>query len=320
MCDWNVELIRTDFAKNIIASAVSRRTARNRQIKITETELLIRLTGGVFVHVANSASQVFASTQKLALETIDLLASRYVKKAGCEPHFYLITWKCDDLALRPVSLGEAWRLDEAEMELHYGSEFPQWHQELSRRLTTRKSGVTLLRGDPGTGKTTYLRHLIVSLNETHRFLYLPLNNGWMLGGFNSVEFWHKQKQLDPDRKLVVIIEDAEEFLIERTQSQETNHVSDLLNIGDGLMGDYLQLHLICTINCPLNVLDKAVTRPGRLLAYRQFRRLSSDHAQRIAKAKGLVIPEQDNYSLAEIYNGESVFDENGCRRPIGFAV
>ncbi len=166
--------------------------------------------------------------------------------------------KCDDFALRSVSLDEAWRQDESEMEIHYGSEFPQWHQELARRLTTRKSGVTLLRGDPGTGKTTFLRHLIVSLNETHRFLYLPLNNGWMLAGFQSVEFWHKQRLLDPDRKLVIIIEDAEEFLMERTNARDGNHVSDLLNIGDGLMGDYLQLHLICTINCPLNVLDKAV--------------------------------------------------------------
>jgi len=320
MCDWNIELVKTDFARNIIASTVDRRVARTGQTKIIETELLLQLKGGVFVYVKNNSIQVFASTQKLALKTIDFLACRYARKTGGEPHFYLVTMKCDDLALRSVSLDEAWRQDESEMEIHYGSEFLQWHQELVRRLTTRNSGVTLLRGDPGTGKTTFLRHLIVSLNETHRFLYLPLNNGWMLAGFQSVEFWHKQRLLDPDRKLVIIIEDAEEFLMERTNARDGNHVSDLLNIGDGLMGDYLQLHLICTINCPLNVLDKAVTRPGRLLAYRQFKRLSPEHAQRVAQAKGLVIPEQENYSLAEIYNGESVFDENGSRRPIGFVA
>ena len=91
-----------------------------------------------------------------------------------------------------------------------------------------------------------------------------------------------------------------------------NHdqLSNFLNIADGLPGEFLKLHLICTINCKIDKLDPAVTRTGRLLAYRNFRLLNRAEAVRLALAKGLAIPIQESYSLAEIYNeGRSGFRE-----------
>ena len=48
-------------------------------------------------------------------------------------------------------------------------------------------------------------------------------------------------------------------------------------------------------------LDPALLRPGRLMGAREFRRLSRLEAQRLAEAKGLTIPVQQDYSLGEIY-------------------
>jgi hypothetical protein len=94
--------------------------------------------------------------------------------------------------------------------------------------------------------------------------------------------------------------------------------SDLLNAGDGLLGDFLQLHLICTLNCEIDRLDKAVTRPGRMLAYREFKRLTPDQAQKLAAAKNLQIKPQESYSLAEIYNGPNMLEAEISKRKVGF--
>jgi hypothetical protein len=79
-------------------------------------------------------------------------------------------------------------------------------------------------------------------------------------------------------------------------------VSNLLNIGDGFLGDHLKLHLVATTNVPIRELDPAVTRPGRLMGAREFPRLGREAALRLAEAKGIQeLPEQPDYSLAEIY-------------------
>jgi hypothetical protein len=81
-----------------------------------------------------------------------------------------------------------------------------------------------------------------------------------------------------DRKKVVILEDAESLLMQRAPDNQA-HVSALLNMSDGLLGDVLKLHLICAVNCSLGKIDGALLSLGRLLRYREFKRLSnSRHA------------------------------------------
>ena len=80
-------------------------------------------------------------------------------------------------------------------------------------------------------------------------------------------------------------------------------VSALLNISDGLLGNFLKLQVICTINCKSNDIDRALLRPGRLLEHRIFPRFSYEHAQRLASEKGITLPQQVDYSLAEIFSG-----------------
>lgn len=101
---------------------------------------------------------------------------------------------------------------------------------------------------------------------------------------------------------MIILEDAEHFLMKRGSDNATE-VADLLNAGDGLLGDFLQLHLICTLNCEFSRMDSAVTRPGQLVAYREFPRLTAAQAKKLAAAKNLSLVEQASYSLAEIYHG-----------------
>ena len=42
------------------------------------------------------------------------------------------------------------------LSLHYGDDFPEWERTWLERLRQRPSGVTVLHGQSGCGKTSYL--------------------------------------------------------------------------------------------------------------------------------------------------------------------
>jgi len=96
------------------------------------------------------------------------------------------------------------------------------------------------------------------------------------------------------------------------------NVSDLLNIGDGFLGDHLRLHVLATTIAAMQRLDAAIARPGRLVGVREFRRLSHAEAARLAQSKGLTLPQQSDYSLAEVYNAGTDTPNVNSLRHIGF--
>jgi hypothetical protein len=73
-------------------------------------------------------------------------------------------------------------------------------------------------------------------------------------------------------------------------------------------------------NVPMASLDPAMTRPGRLMGAREFPRLSRASALRLAEAKGIhLVPEQADYSLAEIYGRAPLAAKLQKARRLGFA-
>jgi len=74
------------------------------------------------------------------------------------------------------------------------------------------------------------------------------------------------------------------------------------------------------VNCPIEKLDPAIVRPGRLLACREFKRLNPEQAQMLAAAKGLNLPEQADYSLAEIYRQPVIGGSPTTPKTLGFAA
>ncbi len=56
---------------------------------------------------------------------------------------------------------------------------------------------------------------------------------------------------------------------------------------------------------PIAKLDLANVRPGWMIGVRELRRLNRDEALRLAKAKGMDLPNQRAFSLAEPYCGRT---------------
>ena len=316
---WDVSKIFTDCQNILMRSRQSFYTSQAEQQRDRCSWVLLR-DGDVFCYVDETMLVCYAGTPEVAREKALALVKLYSLPVEAEkPKFYVLSLQSDVLHSQAVEVAKPIPLNTDELQMHYGSDTPEFERYLTGAWDSNMAGLTIFRGTPGTGKTSYIRHLISKLQQTHRFYYLPLNAVRYLSSPDMVEFWMRLNSLPSKNIKIVVMEDAEDLLTERAVDNQAK-VSALLNIGDGLMSDYLQLHLLCTVNCPLDKLDPAITRPGRLTAVREFRRLDKKHAERIATANAITLPKQDDYSLAEIYRGNQWRDDQQAGKKIGFSV
>jgi len=316
---WDVPKISKD-CKNILMRSRHSFDPRLPEHQRDRCLVVLLRDGNIFCHVEDTMLICYAGTPEAARRKALELMNLYTPPVKQEnPKFYVLSLQSDILHSQAVEMTKPFALNADELQLHYGNDASEFERYLTGAWDSGMAGLTIFRGSPGTGKTSYIRHLISKLQQTHRFYYLPLNAVRYLSSPDMVEFWLRLNSLPSKNKKIVVLEDAEDLLTERAVDNQAK-VSALLNIGDGLMSDYLQLHLLCTVNCPLDKLDPAITRPGRLTAVREFRRLDRKHAERIATAKAITLPKQDDYSLAEIYRGNQWRDDQQAGKKIGFAV
>ncbi len=298
---WALHRVRADYESAVFRSDVYCDPTLPDGHEEHIHRLLLRLDDDVFCHFEHADLTVYAPTASLAVEHSHRFLENYQEEQRASaPRFFLLNFRPCGLEVESVKLSKPALLSSEELALHYGSDAVEFEDRLIGQLCARPSGAVVFRGEPGTGKTTFIRHLIAKMQDSHRFYYLPVSVCRFLAGPDMVEFWLRQSRIAPGQGKVVVLEDAEDLLMPRaTDNQEK--VASLLNAADGLLGEFLQLSLLLTVNCRLDKLDPALTRPGRLVAYREFGRLSPVQAERLAQAKALNLPAQSDYSLAEIY-------------------
>ncbi len=297
--EYDLHLMLKELGGRLIRSNWERARSKNATPRtvLFESKVL-----GSFIYCSEESITVFAPTARMA-ERIALRMDRYLLppkiKGGC---FQLLSSMGRGFTTKSVALNPSTHLSDPVLDLHYGEGFAAWSQSFVSRIEASESGLTIFEGVPGTGKTSYLRHLMGTLERTHRFYYVPPSSVEFITSTSLVDFWDCEQILHDERKFVLILEDAEEALMSRAQDNRSL-VSALLNISDGLLGNFLKLQVICTINCKSNDIDRALLRPGRLLEHRIFPRFSYEHAQRLASEKGITLLYQVDYSLAEIFSG-----------------
>ncbi len=269
-------------------------------------DLTIRLDDATFINVDEDSLRVYAASPEQARSTAEKLRKTFAQTKKSKPATFQIVKKtCDGIDTEAVALEGKSALDSESLALHYGDGFPQWHATFLDDLQRRRTGLTILDGAPGTGKTSYLRQLMLELRDTHRFYFIGSANLGLLREAEFVDFWASERRLHGETSLVVILEDAENALMPR-HSDNRQEVSLLLNITDGILGEFLRLQVICTINCALKELDQALLRPGRLMAHHYFGPMEAAQAKALADKLGKVLPPvpASTYTLAEIFSGQ----------------
>lgn len=207
-----------------------------------------------------------------------------------ETRIYLLELKgLDGLVLKPFDVPRP----ELDIDLHYNPDFRPVHDHILERLKTiGDSGLVLLHGKPGTGKTTYIRYMSNRLRK--RVIYIPPQVVANLASVDFITFMLKYPNS------VLIIEDAEEVI--SASSGRTESISGLLNITDGLLGDCLNLQIICTFNTDLYRIDKALLRRGRLIELYEFDSLTMERSMNLLKHLGKERKLDKGMTLADLFN------------------
>ncbi len=197
-----------------------------------------------------------------------------------------------------------------DLDLFYEDDFKETDEMIRKRLGQKNDkGIVLLHGLPGTGKTTYLRYLVGKIKK--RVLFLSPSVAGNLMNPDFIEL------LIDNPNTVLIIEDAENIIMDRRHNNSSS-VSNLLNISDGLLADFLNVQLICTFNSPLTTIDNALLRKGRLIARYEFGKLSAEKAQRLSNHFGFNKAISEPMTIAEIANPHEKKQELKQMEVIGF--
>lgn len=198
-----------------------------------------------------------------------------------------------------------------DIKSNYNDDLPD--AEIKHFLNSDNSGIVILHGEPGTGKSTYIRHLISEIDN--RFLYLDTS---CFAYMTDASFINLLMQF---KNAVIILEDAENLLKKRELSGAA-HIASLLNMTDGLLGDALHFKVLCTFNAKLENIDEAVLRKGRLKTKYQFNKLSKDKVIKLLDKIGIKDePVSDEATLADIYNiAEKVDFTKKKKKSVGFQI
>jgi hypothetical protein len=225
---------------------------------------------------------------RVCLEGIEQLVYEHEPE---QTHIYLIQSGLGGLHTERVEI-EPPTID---LDLYYNDGFPDVHERLVSVLNRPKyKGLILLHGEPGTGKTTYIKYLS-SLVRKNMLILPPYMTNYLTSP-DLIPFLLEQ------RDSVLLIEDAERILQAREAGGDTNSVSNILNLTDGLLADCLHIQIIATFNANKNLLDKALLRKGRLMIDYAFGKLAATKANALMASLGIDCHTTEAMTLADIFN------------------
>lgn len=249
-------------------------------------ELMIDMEDG-YVVVAHQEEQEAA-----ALQIIQQL-KKYIRRQKTKHEFCLISSSTHGLHTYEIDL----KKPKLDLQKHYNDDIEAMHTTTLKSLRQKnKSGLILLHGMPGTGKSTYIRYLIHQLNK--KVIFMPPNFA------KSLEVPEVTRLLIENANTVFVIEDAEDLLVSRDQFKNSS-ISMLLNLTDGLLGESLGIQIIATFNTHISNIDKALLRKGRLIGLYEFKPLCIEKSKLLLSEIGRPDREvKQPMALADIYNSE----------------
>lgn len=202
-----------------------------------------------------------------------------------------------------------------DLELNYGKNFTEVNNKITTELSKKKNkGLVLLHGEPGTGKTTYIKWLVSQLNKTKKVIFVP---PFLTESITSPEFVPFLARYTDS---VLVIEDAERVVSDRVSGSGSSiGVSNILNMTDGIMGDVMNIQIICSFNMNRNKIDPALLRKGRLIAEHKFDSLDVESTNTLLKHLGHEQTSTKPMTLADIYNiDEKEFVTDNGNKKVGF--
>lgn len=167
------------------------------------------------------------------------------------------------------------------------------------RYVSSKCCLLFLHGAPGTGKTTFVRHII---HHTRFPAVVTYDDDILSSDSMFVDFLTSS---DAD---LLIIEDADTMLASREEAGN-KLISRFLNVSEGLI-KFDRKKIIFTTNIKdFSKVDEALLRPGRCFDVVNFRPLTFAEALTACESAKLEKPSRiegkSSYTVAELYNKDA---------------
>ena len=177
---------------------------------------------------------------------------------------------------------------------NYNDDFLPVYNDLVKFVESSKSGIAILRGVVGSGKTSVIRNLIT--NHPAKYILITTSMAEHLAQPTFMTFMQNNKDS------IFILEDCEQILVDRTAGNYSCAITNILNTADGLMSDIFNIKFICTFNADISKIDKALLRKGRCFVNYEFKELSEDKTKVLLNRQGVELDSYKPMTLADIYN------------------
>ncbi len=273
-------------------------------IYVMEDELMIDIENNGIVCI------LYTDKSEAEAESIEKQMRKFINSGKNTRSINLLTDSQFGLDLLPIKC----KKPKLDLDLNYNDDLKEVHNHLLTSMNKKgKSGLVLLHGIPGTGKSTYIRYLIHSIKKK-KVIFLPPK---LASNLDSPAMTTMLVE-NPDS--IIIIEDAEELIASR-EGKSDSSISMLLNLTDGMLGESLGVQVLCTFNTNVNNIDKALLRKGRLIASYEFKELQESKAKILFEKMGITSPVLiGDITLADIYNVDETGGEyvNSNKLKIGF--
>ena len=266
------------------------------------------LKSSILLNIERSSIYIlYTDIQETEVNVLFEEFKKFIKTPKRTTDISLIIFKNDRLETKEVHI----KKPKIDFSIHYNEDFLPIHKAMVKQLNKKDTnGLYLFHGQPGTGKSTYIKYLIHQLKK--EVIFISPKMAGQLDNLSMTSF------LLENRNSVLVIEDAEELITSREDVRNSN-LSMLLNLTDGLLGESLGIQIIATFNTDVKNIDKALLRKGRLSAIYEFKPLAVDRTNTLLNKLGHSIEVSQPLPVADIFNFEiSNNYEPKLRKAVGF--
>ena len=221
---------------------------------------ILILKGEILVEMDSNELNLFFDQSSALTSKIEKFIIGYKRNKPELAQINLITMHQGDFQNRKIDF----KKPEIELDQLYNDDFQSFHKKMLAILNEEStSGLHLLYGIPGTGKSTYIRYLCGILKK--KVIFLP---GQLAQNLDNV---YMTRYLISNSNSILVIEDAEELIVSRDHKRNSN-MAMILNMTDGILGESLGIQIIATFNTDLHNIDPALKRKGRLKSSYEFKK------------------------------------------------